>query len=451
MSTNFKDLCIEVAHSVDANEGRERNRSEDAKAKLLNGVRHLIGQLWKGVQIYDDYEAPVSLKAERYSSSSRYAPPGQSYKQTRAAYEGLKKLGLIHETNKGWFSPETLQGSITLYAATDELLSRLAHLKEDPFKTAGPNLDAETIILRDKVDGRRQQIEYDDTLLPDVHDMRGNLRKINSCLKRHWADLRITNDDYANLQKRLLKDDVKQPIDFSKWALVRIFSNGSFEQGGRFYRGWWENVPSEYRQFITLDGKRTSEFDYSQLNPHMIYYLAGRQLGEEDAYDRVFNGANRALVKQAFNAMLQASTLLQTAPKELDLSEVDMDWRTLRSAILRAHSSIENEFFKGKGNHLQYVDSCIAEEVMLHFGKMDYPVLPVHDSFIMHYAFGDMGELEEAMRRAFYNKFGEDIPVKGEIGKEAPSSFDDREFEDLSVEEIVEGPPEYTQWTNRNK
>ena len=88
---------------------------------------------------------------------------------------------------------------------------------------------------------------------------------------------------------------------------------------------------------------------------------------------------------------------------------------------------------------------------MLHFGQMDYAVLPVHDSFITHYAFGDMGELEEAMRRAFYNKFGEDIPVKGEIGKEAPSSFDDKEFEDLSVEEIVEGPPEYTQWTNRNR
>ena len=33
----------------------------------------------------------------------------------------------------------------------------------------------------------------------------------------------------------------------------------------------------------------------------------------------------------------------------------------------------------------------------------DAPVLPVHDSFIMHYAFGEeLGELEEAMRRAFY-------------------------------------------------
>ena len=42
---------------------------------------------------------------------------------------------------------------------------------------------------------------------------------------------------------------------------------------------------------------------------------------------------------------------------------------------------------------------------MLQLSEWDHPVLPVHDSFIMHYAFGDMGELEEAMRRAFHHHF----------------------------------------------
>ena len=31
-----------------------------------------------------------------------------------------------------------------------------------------------------------------------------------------------------------------------------------------------------------------------------------------------------------------------------------------------------------------------------------------------------------------------------------PFSFDDREIEDLSIEEIVSGPPEYSQWNERN-
>ena len=80
----------------------------------------------------------------------------------------------------------------------------------------------------------------------------------------------------------------------------------------------------------------------------------------------------------------------------------------------------------------------------------DEPVLPVHDSFIMHYAFGDMGELEEAMRRAFHDYFKKDIKVSEDIGVMLPSSFDDREVKDLSIEEIISGPPEYSKWEGRN-
>ena len=52
-----------------------------------------------------------------------------------------------------------------------------------------------------------------------------------------------------------MADPDKPPIDLTRRMLVRIFSNGRFDQGGRFYRGWWENVPSEYRRYITTDGK----------------------------------------------------------------------------------------------------------------------------------------------------------------------------------------------------
>ena len=63
----------------------------------------------------------------------------------------------------------------------------------------------------------------------------------------------------------------KRPIDLTERMLVRIFSNGRFDYGGRFYRGWWQHVPSDLRKHITIDGKATNEYDYSQLNPHMIY------------------------------------------------------------------------------------------------------------------------------------------------------------------------------------
>ena len=106
--------------------------------------------------------------------------------------------------------------------------------------------------------------------------MRENLITINKCFVRHWPDLRITDDDYIALQERLRLDENKSPIDFSKRILTRIFSNGRFDHGGRFYRAWWHNVPSEYRQFITIDSKKTQEYDFSQLGPNMIYSLYNR-------------------------------------------------------------------------------------------------------------------------------------------------------------------------------
>ena len=182
----------------------------------------------------------------------------------------------------------------------------------------------------------------------------------------------------------------------------------------------------------------------------MAYYLRGEHW-QQDTYNRVFDGEHRPLVKEAFNAMMQASTPLLGKPDGIDLSEVDFDWATLRQRVLDAHPSLADVFFQGHGNHLQFIDSCIAEKVMLQFVKSDdEPVLPVHDSFIMHYAFGDMGELEEAMRRAFYDHFKKDIKVSEEIGVMLPSSFDDKEFEDLTIEEIADGPPEYGEWNRRN-
>ena len=89
---------------------------------------------------------------------------------------------------------------------------------------------------------------------------------------------------------------------------------------------------------------------------------------------------------------------------------------------------------------------------MLQFIKSDdAPVLPVHDSFIMHHAFREeLGELEEAMRRAFYEHFKKDIKIDSEIGVMLPSSFDGREWSDLTFEEQTHGPTEYSQWEDRN-
>ena len=99
-------------------------------------------------------------------------------------------------------------------------------------------------------------------------------------------------------------------------------------------------------------------------------------------------------------------------------------------------------------------DSCIAEQVMLQFIEWNHPILPVHDSFIMHYAFGDMGDmgdLEEAMRRAFFHHFKKDIKVKGEIGVMLPGSTDGGGWMSMDLDDIIRGEPEYSLWQTRDR
>ena len=235
------------------------------------------------------------------------------------------------------------RSDITKVIATDKLLQVLEGLDGDPFKEGKPDLDAECILLHNRINGQRMLVPYEND--ENTNKMRKRLNTINTCLARLWPDLHITNDDFTAFKERLRLDNEKSPIDFSKRILTRIFSNERFDHGGRFYRAWWHNVPSGYRRYITIDGKRSCEYDYSQLHPHMVYFLRGERW-EEDAYDCVFDGEYRDIVKEVFNAMIQSSKPLTRKPDKLDLKEVDFDWPTPRQAILDAHKPIADVFSK---------------------------------------------------------------------------------------------------------
>ena len=277
MNEYLEDIVNRIAEQITGSKDGGRSAKKQAYANFLHGIEHLIIQLWKGTQIHDGFEGSIHKRSGWYSEHPQYRDPNLTYKQTIAAYDGLIALGLIQETQRGHFNRETLEGSITRFIATDDLLSLFSEVKEDPFVVIKPNLDAQCIIMRDEVDGHKKQVEYLET--PAVTEMRDNLRLINSCLAKHYPDIRIKDDDWIVLQKRIMADPDKRPIDLTRRMLVRIFSNGRFDHGGRFYRGWWENVPSEYRKYITIDSKQTNDFDYSQLNPHMVYFLRGKELG----------------------------------------------------------------------------------------------------------------------------------------------------------------------------
>ena len=186
----------------------------------------------------------------------------------------------------------------------------------------------------------------------------------------------------------------------------------------------------------------------------MIYKLENKDIGKTDAYDRVFEGNHRDIVKQAFNAMVQSETPLIQKPKDIKIEALDMSWKDLKQAIINAHKSIEHVFFKGKGNHLQFIDSNIAEGVMLQFADKDIPILPIHDSFIMHHGYGYLGELEDAMRRSYYDIFKSDIGIREEIVKEIRfdkvQSEEKIEWDNIDFDHIMNADNDRSLWRDRN-
>ena len=104
--------------------------------------------------------------------------------------------------------------------------------------------------------------------------------------------------------------------------------------------------------------------------------------------------------------------------------------------------------------YLHFIYRYLAERVMLHFAGMDAPALPVHDSFILHHAYGESGEVEEAMRRAFYQEVGEHI---SKIDKEIltwtyrKDEDDTDEPKTLELDAILSGDDDVSQWRARNQ
>lgn len=440
----FDELVREVTKELEAKENRGRARGSDVKARFEYAVRSILVELWRSTVSHPPSESLINLRAGYYSELPRYRDAKLTYRQVKAAFDGMIDCRLIEMTTKGNYRREVGQGGLTKFVPTGRLLERFEGSEGHPAFLIKHDLDQETIILRDNLGDGPVDIDYPET--PKTEEFRSNLRLINDCFIKHWADLRIKDAEIEQLSKRLELNSDKYPIDLSKRTLTRIFANGSFKEGGRFYRGWWHNVPSEYRKFITIDEGVTTEYDFSQLSPHMLYFAYNHKLGEEDAYGRVLDGEHRDVVKKAFNAMVQSSSPLNRKPTSLNMDDLDMSWGELRQRILEAHKPIKDLFFCGTGNKLQYVDSCIAESVMLHFAKQNLVALPVHDSFIMREQYA--GELEEAMRRGFYNEFQADIPLKREVIIERVAQFDEQGTPLTGA--VTRDDREHSQWFDRN-
>jgi len=355
-------------------------------------------------------EIGVALGKDKFSRTSRYDALFLSYDTFVPALRGLIALGYVEETRKGFNDPRTGIGRVTRVRATPKLVALLTGAAMNLAKVSHRTDGSEIIVLRGN---DKEDVEYRDNEL--TRQMRSELERINRTLSAHWLDLFISDTEMMRLNAKMAgrheKDErVPQRIDLTARRLRRIFNNRDWNQGGRFYGGWWQTIPKEYRTHITIDGKHTVEIDYSGMHPVLLYAEAGIKLDTElDVYNIGKPNVPRHIIKRAFNKLVNASGRTVATP-DFDEQQFGLSWSELVKLVREKNEPIAQFLAAGHGLHLQSKDAKIANRIMLRFLDRGYVCLPVHDSFIVHH--GLQNELEQIMRDEFRAAVGTDVAMK---------------------------------------
>jgi len=255
----------------------------------------------------------------------------------------------------------------------------------------------------------------------------------------------------------------------------RIFNNSNWNDGGRFYGGWWQGIDGSHRKGIRFNNTSTVEIDYSSLHVILAYAHVGIDYWEstdKDPYDIPVRGVNnpehiREITKKLFLLSFNASdeiALYKAFRSELNYKDYPYSFpdevlKELLKNIKQTHPKVAHMICSGAGLMLMNTDSKIAEYIIRDFVRTSTPILTVHDSFIVPVGLEE--KLDKLMKEAFKNvteknkvkvKFNKNMTLRG-INQYKFSTGMDREHYLDGMKFIAEGNPSkgYQHRWNRHK
>lgn len=378
-SENMRQIVRYAIADVQSTETRKRRRTaaaqkifEETVSALLcaTAAHHLSGKAG----------ALVTTRANnKLSSESRYKPIIHS-----AQYRHI--LDHLAVPGGGWmdqtigYRTSASNAPATTIKASDRLRAylRFHQVTRDDIKRVR---GGEPIILKSSADDETRDkdlVEYDDTEVTRAY--REEVEALNAFLEE--ADIEAWGVDGVDDRERTLR---------------RIFNNGSFEQGGRLFGGFWEAIGKDTRlEGIEIDQEPVVELDYGQMSARVIYGLASEPVTFEDAYllgkfPEPLRSNLRSAVKKVFNSMLFREAELKKYPQQVrpmvdrHLSGTDrpISAGAMREALLAHHAPIADWFEKGLGLNLMFRESEILIDVLLNLKDKGIVALPIHDAILV--------------------------------------------------------------------
>ena len=123
----------------------------------------------------------------------------------------------------------------------------------------------------------------------------------------------------------------------------------------------------------------------------------------------------RKTVKKVVNAFINDEDGVYGINKT-DQTTLGVDADEFRRLLEHTHPLICERLADGIGLHAQFIDSQVAEVVMLEMLKDDVIVLPIHDSFRVRAGYVDW--LSQVMKAAFRDVAGAEVSVEADFVKD---------------------------------
>ena len=387
-------------------------------AKLHYSIECLVRDCM-AVVLQRKRKGEATIKLGQYNYGSTRSDLMLTYKvHVQRAFKALIEMEYLQVSQSGFYDRKgrkdgTATSRLTRYVATDKLLKLFTSEELKSLPALVP-VYADPELIKVRLKEKDQHGVFGNVSVPftksqETDRIYTNLEIINKALSKHWYDLEISDNSLVQLQERLANDQTNpRQLRFDQRSLYRVFNDPELTTGGRFYGGWWQNIPKEYRSHLTINGKSTVELDYSNQHPSILYAQEGL-VRPADCYSGVIPpeltpqtaslSDLRGMIKAAFNAMLNSPKPLSQPPNGVYPKAFGLTWRQVSESILKFHEPIAHHFYTGIGLKLQRLDSDIAEKVLLYFSQKYIPVLPLHDSFLMHH--GYESTLKPVMEAAF--------------------------------------------------
>jgi hypothetical protein len=269
------------------------------------------------------------------------------------------------------------------------------------------HVSKELILLREKYedeDGEKQTRLLNYTDSDYTNRIREQLKAYNDLLRYSFIDIPSLTEPYVRIPidrgNRKGREMLISTGPDNK-HVHRVF-NGTEEdnwtKGGRFYGGWWLQIPKDLRQNIYINDRPTVEVDYKALHPNLLlkdpvydpYDLKRLILPEVLTTLKDQRSAIKSLILMAINATSEESafsSFRNNRKKGDPLKNMKNDQlKCLLGAFTDQYPELKEALNTGKALELMNKDSIIAHMVIDHFTQQNTPVLCIHDSFIIDYS-----------------------------------------------------------------